>query len=331
MVLVLVVHTGFVSIGTPSLEDVASQPMVSFARFSLQSFSVVCVNLFILLSGWFGIKPKKIRFFELIFQVLFFLLLGLLISIISSKLGCLPELTKKEIILGITLLSPQGYWFVLSYLLLYILSPVLNAYTGMASIELQQRILIAFFVFEFIFGWMSTGVLWFVKGYSTVSFVGLYLLAYYLRHATREKTYVFLRLPARYYFYGYIFISFFTACCAFIFAGNSYVVERLYFYNSPFVVLSSICLFLFFSKLRLQKQTINWIASSSFAIYLFHCNPFLFNSVYTNIINHLYNHYPFFTWIIIVVLFICLVFIISILFDRIRILLWNKVRMMIFK
>ena len=59
MALVLFNHTGFLSLGIPSATDVQNAPILSFLIFSNMALSVVCVNTFVLLSGWFGIKWHK--------------------------------------------------------------------------------------------------------------------------------------------------------------------------------------------------------------------------------------------------------------------------------
>lgn len=72
---VLFNHTGFLSLGIPSATDVQNAPILSFLIFSNMALSVVCVNTFVLLSGWFGIKWHKSKILQLIFQVLFFSIL----------------------------------------------------------------------------------------------------------------------------------------------------------------------------------------------------------------------------------------------------------------
>ncbi len=71
MLLVMITHATFLSLGIPTHEDSISTPYNSFGIFLSQSFSTVCVNIFILLSGWFGIKANLKRFSEFIFQLFF--------------------------------------------------------------------------------------------------------------------------------------------------------------------------------------------------------------------------------------------------------------------
>ena len=73
-------------------------------------------------------------------------------------------------------------WFIKAYILLYILAPVLNAFIEKVSQKDFRNALIAFFTFEFIYGWIFSGSTQHIqRGYSTISFIGLYLLSRYVR------------------------------------------------------------------------------------------------------------------------------------------------------
>ena len=48
MILVMVVHASFKSIGAPTLEDINSDSIGTFLRFLSESLSIICVNVFVL-------------------------------------------------------------------------------------------------------------------------------------------------------------------------------------------------------------------------------------------------------------------------------------------
>lgn len=170
MFLVLIVHADFLSLGIPTQEDVLSAPMNAFVRFFIESLSVVCVDIFVLISGWFGIRASKKGFCKFAFQCLFFYV-GIYAMV------CL---------LGLEPLSLHGIagvlkfnWFIIAYLGLYVLSPVLNAFVETASKNTFRNVLICFFILQTLYGWVSTSMNIFQNGYTTLSFIGLYLLARY--------------------------------------------------------------------------------------------------------------------------------------------------------
>jgi surface polysaccharide O-acyltransferase-like enzyme len=51
MILVMVVHASFLAIGVPQTIDAISLPIPTYYSFFVEAVSVVCVNVFILISG----------------------------------------------------------------------------------------------------------------------------------------------------------------------------------------------------------------------------------------------------------------------------------------
>ena len=143
MVLVLIVHSSFKALDVPSQTDLDNQPFSSFLCFFSESIAIICVNVFILISGWFGIRPNIIRFIEFIFQVLF---IRIIIYFFLYSFG----LTEKwNITDWIKLLTfHKGLWFVNAYIILYFFSPVLNAFINSATKHQFQKYFSLFFLFS---------------------------------------------------------------------------------------------------------------------------------------------------------------------------------------
>ena len=72
MFMVLVVHADFVALGEPSWTSIVGNPVVEGGRSLIEIAAKVCVNVFILISGWFGIKPSIRGFLGFTFQCLYF-------------------------------------------------------------------------------------------------------------------------------------------------------------------------------------------------------------------------------------------------------------------
>ena len=81
MLLVMIVHANFRALPVPTYEEANNEILSSILSFFTESFSIICVNLFILLSGWYGIKLKIERLVEFIFQVGFFSIVGFIINL----------------------------------------------------------------------------------------------------------------------------------------------------------------------------------------------------------------------------------------------------------
>lgn len=307
MFLVLVVHANFWALGRPTSLDMQMSPLASYTRFLIESLAIVCVNVFVLISGWFGIKPSVKGFSRFAFQCLFFLIghyvVGLAIG--TSRLDI------KGIAGCFCLLS--NHWFIKSYIGLYILAPILNAFVKVADKKQLKLLLIVFFLYQTIYGW-SGAAAFFVKGYSTMSFIGLYLLGRYLNlYGNTQST------PP------YVWICVYLTC-GIVNTVLAPVVPfvDLYAYLSPVVIIASVSLFLGFVNLKIRpNKTINWIAASSFAIFLFHSNPNGMRYVFKNTIAMIYSSTDGILCLFTIGLFLLAISAVAIILDQIRILLWK--------
>jgi surface polysaccharide O-acyltransferase-like enzyme len=72
MFLVIVIHADFLSTGLPSPENYYADWLPVTTKVLFESISIVCVNVFILISGWFGIRSSVKSFSQFAFQCLFF-------------------------------------------------------------------------------------------------------------------------------------------------------------------------------------------------------------------------------------------------------------------
>ena len=229
-----------------------------------KSLTIISVNVFIMLSGWYGIKMKWERFIGLWFQVFFFMAIGLLCYFIYT--GQLIHL--KVLIKYILLMDGSSYEFFQSYTLLYLFSPMLNLYAEKANKKNFITFLCVFFLIQFLWGCLSWGYVYFGNGYSVIFYMGIYLFAKYIKiHHLREsvKSYQWIII--------YILLSLLGSTLEFYGGRDNHTVYNLAFsYASPMIILSSFSLLFFFSTIKLHTIIINWIAKHSFAVNLFHMN-----------------------------------------------------------
>ena len=115
-----------------------------------QGLGIVAVDVFILISGWFSIKPKIISICNFLFQIFFLKCLSLIIFFALGKVHF-----SKDTFTELLMLKPDQGWFIKAYLLLYILSPVLNKFSENTRPKIFSNVLIAYWVFLFIFGWIT--------------------------------------------------------------------------------------------------------------------------------------------------------------------------------
>lgn len=322
MILVLVVHANFFALGSPTQQDVLANPASALTRIVFQSLAIVCVNVFVLISGWFGIHPSVKGFSNFIFQCLFFLC-----GIYFVMLGMgLVQLTLKGLAGCLVLLNWN--WFIKAYIGLYILAPVLNAFVEKSTQRQFLNVLISFFTFQTIYSWISNGAVFFEGGYSTMSFIGLYLLA---RYINVYKPCV-LFYPPHYYAWMYLLITIAMASTSFLSVkyGHGILSGKMYSYVNPLVIMSALMLLLWFKGLEIKSKFINWCAASSFAIFLLHTNPNICEPYYTPMVRRIYSTYNGAECILVIFAFIIFVAVTAISIDQIRKLMWNKLIIRIF-
>ena len=152
-----------------------------------------------------------------------------------------------------------------------------------------------------------------------MSFMGLYLLARYMR--LYPSKIVSLSKSADLSIYvGLVILQ--TVFAMLVIYGHFMDITTVYAYSSPLVITCSVFFFLYFSKLSFSSRIINGVAISAFSIYLFHCNPLFLKPIYAAYINEWYSLE---TWRFLsyVVGFIFLIAVLSILLDKLRLFLWN--------
>lgn len=109
----------------------------------------------------------------------------------------------------------------------------------------------------------------------------------------------------------------------------SVVSWTLFAYNSPFVILEACAFFFIFEKMNFPlhfQRVIVWVSSSSFAVYLLHANPFALSVWYKPVVSGLYQMTD---WVFVneicILAFVVGVFVVAIVIDRLRIVLWDIV------
>ena len=313
MIMVFIVHADFLSLGAPNMDDLTSSPESTYLRVLCESLSIVCVNVFVLISGWFGIKSSLYRFFCFLFQVYFLELFVYALYLIGGKIDTMHFRDWMNILLC------NDYWFVKAYVILYLFAPALNAWFEMMSKKQIEQFLFLFFTVQTLmdFWW---GTSFSAGGYSGLSFMGLYVLARYIRlypnKFSQQNKYVDLAI--------YLVLTMLTSFATLVQIYTRGAVGWFYYYDSPFVILAAIYLLLFFTKISIRSKVVNWVAVSCFAAYIVHCSPLFFPD-YLATIKSWFDQEQEIIFVCYTMMWIVAVFSFSILLDKIRIVVWNLI------
>lgn len=308
MMLVLLIHYTNNYPFTP--ESVSDAPLPTFVYIELKSLSSVCVNCFVLISGFFGIRWRAKSFVSLLFQILFWLFVGVVIASFAG-IGYHDGFIK-------TVVSYFGErWFVPAYIGLYMIAPVLNKFMDSCSISGLGRYILFFYLWSTLIGYLCVSRE-FNEGMSIISLTGLYMIGNYIR---RTNIRIFNLSPgvnlAIYFCLGLVL-------SAVYFAALGLGINKCPIgYLNPIVILMSVYLFLFFQRLNIgQLKVVNYIAVSAFAVYLFHMHPAI-EGEYNRICNALINEGS--KAFLMVPLFFVAIFLFCILIDNVRLFIFNHI------
>lgn len=306
MFLVLVVHADFWSLGAPTFQDVQYSFLPSIIRIVIEAIAIVCVNVFIFISGWFTIKPTLKGFGNFIFQCGYFLFGIYVVMLVTGQ----AALSLKGIA-GCFCLTASN-WFIKAYIGLYILSPILNLFVEKSSKRQLGIILASFYLFQTIYGF-SGAAKFIVHGYSTFSFIGIYLLAQFVRRY----------VSVNYKLGGVIFL-----CTMLINSGAQLISYKVPLpvmtYDNPLVVLGAFGLFLYFNGLHIEYSAfINFLAKSSFAVFLLHTNPNIGEPIYKPLCKTIFDSHSGVECLVVFLLVLMGIYVSAILLDIPRRYIWK--------
>lgn len=313
MILVLVGHYNRPINGDVTFELMHTDALKAFGIAIVKSWTFVCVPCFVIISGYFGIHWKWKGILNFLFQIGFW---GGLVYILTSSLG----FQKFQVIPFVKSMTCFVYgvnWFITAYLGLYMFAPIINSFVEHATEKQMQWVVLAFFFYQTIFGWIFK-IAEFSMGMTMTSLMGYYLLGGYLRKSSLR----IFHLKARANLSIFLLIGMFCACmnCATQYWGFS---KDIFSYISPFQVIQTAYLFLFCRSLKITcgKKVITFFASSAFAGLLAH--SWEGGGMYYAGLNWCAAHFTY--SFLPCMLYILLFFAFACCLDKVRIFCWNKI------
>lgn len=313
ILLVLLVHTNYSAIGWPDALDWTT------ARLTLgEAFSIIGVNVFVLITGFFSTTPKLKSMLNLCFIVVFYGLIRLAVHLATGAFH----------FSSLLFFSMQN-WFILSYIGLVLLTPVLNAFVGSCSKSQLLKQIVMLLCLEFIADFLPGFDFNFHNGYSVLSFVILYLIGRYIKIYGLPQWVEKNSAPL----YVALSLTLFAGACAIL--GLHLPKLALYhwfFYSNPLVIASSICFFMMFASAKERNsKAINHMAKSCLAVLLLHV-PFEaplwkpMQEFYQNL-NGQFGVPQLLLWFA----GLAVIFAICVLIDQVRILLWRPIGILVDK
>ncbi|MBQ9339280.1 MAG: acyltransferase [Paludibacteraceae bacterium] len=231
----------------------------------INSFMYIGVNVFVLISGYFGIKFKWKGVLNLFIFCAFYMFLNLLLStyVFHEETLTIGTIFAKSL----KALTRTSKWFIPCYLVLYFLAPLLN--TARENLTKNQYLygLIILSVYCFWFGFIRQVNIFNHNGYTVGQFIWLYFIGGYISRFEPQNKLKHKRVSL---------IAIYVLCCL-CWAGLTIAkyegVALSHWhpttYNNPFILIGAIAFFCLFTTFDFHSKVINYFAQSALAVYLF--------------------------------------------------------------
>lgn len=215
----------------------------------LNGICIIGVNLFILLTGWFGVRSIKAS----------------MMRILNAYLVCVCFFAIERSSFEKSIWDMSNWWFLPNFTILLLLSPLIESSIKGINLKKYSYFIALLTIVNILFGyhWMYGNS----DGFNFLNFVFLYYIARYLRllYESNNKVVCFASR------YGWLL---FLMCAVIVGLLHTWKFQyygegsRLWSYNNPLVIVESCCLFLWFAKLNISSGFINFLASGTFTVYL---------------------------------------------------------------
>lgn len=237
--------------------------IVAACRILVQNITVLGVDAFILISGFYGIRPKLKSIVNL-FTLLFFFYVGCYLW----DCGIGHETFSYVGLLGNMKAFSRTNWFISGYLFLMLLAPMINAFVDAVNLKSLGLYILLYCAITLYLGYYQGNEYWYYnEAYSVTMMVGVYLVGRYL-HRVLDRIEQIKYWHIAIAFVGVIGIMSIIR----ILSSNE---ESWLHYGSPITISAAVLLFLLFYRMpKFQSKFVNWVAASCLASFILHtCDP----------------------------------------------------------
>lgn len=300
--LVLIAHlNGWMAGGLVEWNDVNIPSIHKVSQLIIASLCAVCVNCFLIISGWFGLNLKFSSVWKmwlLLFSI--YVPFYLISCIFGDTEFSVPVFCMK------LLAFPCENYFVQNYLMLLFISPVLNAFIEKHKDHLTIYTLTLLGVEVIMESVFQNKCLHIEDGYSLFHFVTMYMLAR-TAFMHREKI---MKILKQWWIMGYF------VCAAMVCLLQFSPYKHTWAYSNPVVIVESFMLFFPFLYITFYSKLINWLAGGAFAVYIIQVT----NPVFENLFifdQYVLGHFSYTTYLLLMLLFCILFFAVCIVYNEV--------------
>ena len=286
--------------------------LVAGCRILIQNITVLGVDAFILISGFYGIRPKLKSIVNLFTLLLFFYVGCYLWECGLGKIFTWEEL--KINLLAFT----RTNWFINGYMFLMLLSPIINAFVESTTTKKLGFYTTVYCLVTLYFGYYMGNQYWYYnEAFSVTMMVGVYLVGRFLNKISDKLENI------KYWHIVLAFVALIGIMSLIrVLSSNE---EAWLNYGSPITIIASVLLFLLFFRLpKFHSKFINWVGVSCLASFILHtCEPVFSWFVQKDVMY--FTNEPFLIYCLKIGVVILGIFFTSILLDKVRLLIFSPI------
>lgn len=319
MLMLLVLHFNGIALKYPTtLGELNNNYICGMSQLGIESLTVIVVNCFVLISGYFGVKINIRKVVSLYLECLFYSMIALLV------LHPLQDITLKQIVFSFLVFSNSPLWFITCYVGLFLFAPILNKALMNISLKEHLYFIILLTILNCYLGWLWKAEMNTI-GYSTMQFIYIYIIGRFLKKLDLNN----IKKRRLWLVVGYIVLSSLNFLMAYVcikVGWGQHTDLHAFSYNNPLIILSSCLFMILFTTFNIQSYWINWVAKSSLAVYIFHI--YFWDIIRNEIVTQAseLSIHSFLLWAISA---ICIIYVLAILVDKIRIFVMQPIEKLI--
>lgn len=253
---------------------------INHLAWIIEAFCIVAANCYVLIGGYFMVETewKFKKMVSLAAQVLFYSLLVPFVCFLMG-IGDVAQWSVYEWIFAVLPLQMEHYWFATSYVLLFMLVPILSA--GIKHVTQKQLQITIGILLIYYCGFKSLSPILLSTdryGYDMGWFVCLFLIAAYIR-LYGIPFFEGMKKSLGIYLISCVGIFGISAVAGWLCRKTDalkYYMDMPYCYNYVLTLIGSVALFYVFKQWEVKEGTvtrlISRIAPYTFGVYLLHEN-----------------------------------------------------------
>jgi hypothetical protein len=268
MLMVLTVHVDGASLGLPGpVGDFSQLTDRGMWRVIVESFAIIGVNCFTLISGYFGIRLRlagAVRFLgtAMLYSCAIYLIYCCVYPWQFSWTGLADSLR---------VITRTDLWYVPAYFALMILAPAINGLMDKLPTYVMPAVVIAVVGVNVAGGWIM-GLEFNPTGYTVSQLVMIYMIGRWMRMGVFADI-DYWQWSDRLRMMVLAIVMYVVTAMGVAYSSTMFEAPKAFAYNSPLVIVESVAFFMIFVSMRFRSRQVNMLASGAFAVYLIHKSP----------------------------------------------------------